>query len=44
MSRAYHHLTPGDRVVIMIARQNGSSLRSIARLLGRSPSAVLTFG
>ena len=40
MSRTYHHLSPEDRAVIMIERQNGSSLRSIARRLGRSPSTV----
>lgn len=38
MSRTYHHLSPEDRA--MIERQNGSSLRSIARRLGRSPSTV----
>ena len=40
MSRTYHHLSPEDRAVIMIERRNGRSLRSIARLLGRSPSTV----
>ena len=40
MSRTYHHLSPEDRAVIMIERQNGSSLRSIASRLGRSPSTV----
>lgn len=40
MSRTYHHLSPEDRAVIMIERQNGSSLRSIARRLGRSPSTL----
>lgn len=41
MPRTYHHLSPEDRAVIMIERQNGSSLRSIARRLGRSPSTLL---
>jgi IS30 family transposase len=38
--RTYHHLSPEDRAVIMIERQNGNSLRSIARRLGRSPSTL----
>lgn len=40
MSISYHHLSPEERAVIMIERRNGSSLRSIARRLGRSPSTV----
>jgi IS30 family transposase len=40
MSRTYHHLSPEDRAMIMIECQNGSSLRSIARRLGRSPSTL----
>ena len=40
MSRTYHHLSPEERAVIMIERQNGSSLRSIAYRLGRSPSTL----
>ena len=40
MRRTYHHLSPEDRAMIMIERQNGSSLRSIARRLGRSPSTL----
>jgi IS30 family transposase len=40
MPRTYHHLSAEDRVVLMIERQNGSSLRSIARRLGRSPSTI----
>ncbi|MGY0651020.1 helix-turn-helix domain-containing protein [Luteimonas sp. A537] len=40
MSRTYHHLSPEDRAVIMIERQNGSSLRSTPRRLGRSPSTL----
>jgi len=40
MSRTYHHLSAEDRATIMIERQNGSSLRSIARRLGRSPSTL----
>lgn len=40
MSGIYHHLSPGDRAVIMIERQNGSSLGSMARRLGRSPSTL----
>lgn len=40
MSRIYHHLSPEERAVIMIEHQNGSSLRSIARRLGRSPSTL----
>lgn len=40
MSRTYHHLSAEERALIMIERQNGSSLRSIARRLGRSPATV----
>lgn len=40
MSRIYHHLSPEERAVLMIERRSGSSLRSIARLLGRSASTV----
>lgn len=40
MSRIYHHLSAEERAVIMLERQNGSSLRAIARRLGRSPSTV----
>nr|WP_075807044.1 helix-turn-helix domain-containing protein [Melaminivora alkalimesophila] len=40
MSRTYHHLSSEDRAVIMIERQSGSNLRSIARRLGRSPSTL----
>ncbi|WP_156880593.1 helix-turn-helix domain-containing protein, partial [Thermomonas fusca] len=36
MSRTYHHLSAEERAVIMLERQNGSSLRSIALRLGRS--------
>lgn len=40
MSRTYHHLSAEERALIMIERQNGSSLRSIARRLGRSPATI----
>ena len=40
MSRTYHHLSHEEHTVIMIERQNGGSLRSIARRLGRSPSTL----
>ena len=40
MSRTYHHLSAEERAVIMLERQNGRSLRSIALRLGRSPSTV----
>lgn len=32
----YHHLSPEERAIIMLERQNGSSLRQIAQRLGRS--------
>ncbi len=40
MSRTYHHLSAEERALMMIERQNGSSLRSIARRLGRSPATI----
>lgn len=40
MPRTYHHLSPEERALLMIERQNGSSLRSIARRLKRSPSSL----
>lgn len=40
MSRTYRHLSPKERAVIMIERQNGSSLRKIALRLGHSTSTV----
>src|SRR5690606_4770662 len=40
MSRTCHHPSPEERAVIMIERQEGASLRSIARRLGRSPSTL----
>jgi IS30 family transposase len=38
--RSYRHLSPEDRAGIMIDLQHGSSLRAMARRLGRSPSTV----
>ncbi|WP_414675069.1 helix-turn-helix domain-containing protein, partial [Luteibacter sp.] len=40
MPRTYHHLCAEERALIMIERQNGSSLRHIAARLGRSPSTI----
>ena len=40
MSRTYQHLSPEERAVIMIERQNGSSLRGIALRLGRSAATI----
>lgn len=40
MSRTYQHLSPEERAVIMIERQNGSSLRAIGLRLGRSAATV----
>ena len=40
MSRTYQHLSPEERAVIMIERQNGSSLRGIALRLGRSAANI----
>lgn len=36
----YHHLNPEERAVIMLEYQRGSSLRSIALRLDRSPATV----
>jgi len=36
----YEHLNAEERAVIMIEQQRGASLRSIASLLGRSPSTI----
>lgn len=38
--RTYNHLSAEDRAVIMIDYQNGSSARTIADRLGRSPSTI----
>ena len=40
MERKYEHLSPEDRATIMIETDRGTSLRSIARLLGRAPSTI----
>ena len=40
MGRQYQHLSAEERAVIQIERRNGSSLRSIARSLGRDVSTV----
>ena len=36
----YHHLSPEERAVIMLGREQGLSLRRIAAKLGRSPSTL----
>jgi len=36
----YHHLSPEERALIMLEHQDGSSIRSIALRLHRSPSTV----
>lgn len=38
--RRCSHLSPEDRAVIMLARQGGDRVRSIARQLGRAPSTI----
>ena len=40
MGKHYSHLSPEERAMIQIDLGNGSSLRSVARRLGRSPSSV----
>lgn len=40
MSKSYCHLSAEERAVIQIERSRGRSLRSISRLLGRSPSTL----
>lgn len=40
MARPYQHLSVEERAVIQVARSSGSTLRSIARLLGRHVSTV----
>lgn len=40
MGKNYQHLSSEERAVIQIERMRGASCRSIARLLGRSPSTV----
>lgn len=40
MFKTYHHLSAEERAVLMLERHNGSSLRSIALRLGRSPSTL----
>lgn len=36
----YHHLSPEERAFLMLERDRGSSLRQIARQLGRSPATI----
>lgn len=36
----YHHLSSEERAYLMLAQKNGTSLRSIARSLSRSPSTL----
>ena len=38
--KKYRHLSPEERAVIMIEQSKGSSIRSIARVLGRSGATV----
>lgn len=40
MSRHYNHLSAEERAVVQIEIQDGKSMRSIARRLGRSPSTL----
>lgn len=40
MKKKYQHLSAEDRAAIMIERQRGTSMREIARRLGRSASTV----
>ena len=40
MGTRYEHLQPEDRVTLASLRQQGWSLRAIARLQGRSPSTI----
>ena len=40
MERKYAHLSAEERATIMIETDRGASLRSIARLLNRSPSTI----
>jgi IS30 family transposase len=40
MKKNYSHLSAEERAVIMIEHGKGSSMRAIARLLGRSTSTV----
>jgi IS30 family transposase len=36
----YHHMSPEERAVIMLERENGRSLRQIAQRLNRSPATI----
>ncbi len=40
MSRTYHHLGAEERAVIMLERQHGSSLRSIALRIQNRPEHI----
>ena len=40
MGKAYSHLSEEERQVIQIEVGNGTSVRKMARLLGRSPSSI----
>jgi IS30 family transposase len=40
MPKNYFHLTPQDRAVVMLMRDDQCSIRSIAKRLGRSASTI----
>ena len=40
MSNHYNHLSAEERAVVQIETQDGKSMRSIAKRLGRSPSTL----
>ncbi|WDM67351.1 helix-turn-helix domain-containing protein [Xanthomonas cucurbitae] len=39
MSKSYFHLSSEERAMLQIETRRGQSLRSISRLLGRSPTS-----
>nr|WP_269139309.1 helix-turn-helix domain-containing protein [Burkholderia cepacia] len=39
--KEYKHLSAEERAALMIERAKNTSIRAIARLLGRSPSTVM---
>ena len=40
MGKKYEQLKPEERATVMLMRQEGSSLRAVARQLQRSPSSI----
>jgi IS30 family transposase len=40
MEKSYNHLRPEERATVMLMRREGSTVRAVARTLGRAPSTI----